>query len=126
MMACPPMSRRRALLLPEDATNEGSRRLRKLLRRHSFAAIGRRLRCDERTVRRLAREEGKPSLLIRARGREVLGISELAWDEAPWSDIYAGSEPPTMRAAWIARGDTGGPPARSACAPFPGYEPNGR
>src|SRR5688572_25601704 len=91
------VARRRALLLPRDATNEGSRRLRELLRKHTYAALARRLRCDEGTVRRVARELGKPGLLLRARAYEVLGITEPSWDEAPSSDVYAGEEPETTR-----------------------------
>lgn len=94
------MTRDTSAILPEKATNEGSRRLRVLLRKHPFAAIARRLRCDESTIRRMARENGKPSLHIRARARDVLGISESAWDEpcsAPSSDAYEGSDPPTTK-----------------------------
>jgi len=85
---------RRALLLPRDATNEGSRRLRELLRRHTFAALARRLLCDEGTVRRMAHGRGKPSRLLRCRGAEVYGIPEGAWDDPPSRDVYATEEEP--------------------------------
>ena len=71
----------RALLAPCDATNEGTRRLRELLRRQTFGAISRRLKCNERSVRHWAREEAKPGLLLRARVEEVLGIPAAAWDQ---------------------------------------------
>lgn len=89
------MARRRALLLPSDATNEGARRLRELLRRHSFGWIARKLRCDEKSVRTWAREEGKPNLQMRARIAQELGLPEVAWDESP--DAYAGAEPATTK-----------------------------
>lgn len=88
---------RRALLLPQEATTEGVRLLRDLLRRHSFAALARRMRCDEGSVRAWAREESKPGLILRARGVDVLGISERAWDDPRSSDLYAGSEPETTK-----------------------------
>lgn len=86
----------RASLSPAAATNDGSRRLRELLRQQSFGGLARRLRCDERAVRWWAREEFKPSRLMRARLLEVLAIPEDAWDLAPSSDPYA-SGPATRR-----------------------------
>lgn len=88
----------RELLRPTDATNEGARRLRELLRRRTFGALAKQLRCDERAVRMWAREEAKPSLLLRARVEDVLGIGANTWDEPPGSDVYtAGRDPPTAR-----------------------------
>jgi hypothetical protein len=96
------VARRRALLLPRDARTEGSRRIREELRRQTFAAIARRLRCDEGTVRRLATEAGRPSLVLRARAADILGIPEHAWDEPPFAaDVYSSGEPPTARPAYI-------------------------
>lgn len=96
------MGRRRALLLPSHATNDGARRLRLLLRKHSFSWIARRCRCDESTIRSWAREESKPGLQLRGVAREQLGIHDGAWDEAPTSerpDVYHGkeAEPTTTR-----------------------------
>lgn len=91
------MAQRRALLLPRDATNEGSRLLRELLRRKTFGAIARRLRCDERSVRSWAREEAKPGLVLRARAGELLEIADAAWDEPPSSDVYAAEDPATTK-----------------------------
>jgi len=92
------VAERRALLLPREATNEGARRLRELLRKQTFGGLARRLRCDERSVRSWAREENRPSLVMRARIAEVLGILEDAWDAAPASDVYEpGADPPTAR-----------------------------
>lgn len=91
------MALRRALLLPRDATNEGARRLRELLRRHTYAWIAKRLRCDEKAVRSWAHEGSKPGLLLRARIADVLRIPEAAWDEPPSKDTYAGEDPPTTR-----------------------------
>ena len=92
------MARRRALMRPEDATNEGSRCVRVLLRRMTFGALARRLRCDERSIRRYAREEQKPDLIMRARAYRELAIPEDAWDEAPRTDPYDNTEPSTRRA----------------------------
>lgn len=93
------MALRRRLLPPTEATTEGSRRLRHLLRRLTFAAVARRFRCDEGSVRRWAREEGKPSLQYRATGAVVFAIPEAAWDEPPLIDVYATEAPPTARRA---------------------------
>lgn len=91
------MAERRALLLPREATNDGARRLRELLRKQTFGGVARRLRCDERSVRSWAREENRPSLVMRARIRDVLGVLEDAWDDAPTSDVYDAADPPTTR-----------------------------
>jgi transcriptional regulator with XRE-family HTH domain len=88
---------RRELFLPHEAPNEGARILRELLRRQTFAAIARRLRCDESAVRAWARGTGKPSHLLRARAADVLAIPERSWDEPRSSDLYAGSEPETTK-----------------------------
>lgn len=88
---------RRAVLLPATATNEGSRRIRELLRKHTFGWIARKLTCDEKTVRAWAREDAKPSLIMRARAHERLAIDECAWDERPRSDAYSTSDPATSR-----------------------------
>jgi hypothetical protein len=93
------VTRRRALLPPTEASSDGARRLRELLRKQSFGAIARRLRCDESAVRFYASEARKPNLVMRARIREVLEIPESSWDEAPVADPYATSEPPTRRPA---------------------------
>lgn len=71
----------RALLLPGEASTDGVRRLREILRRQTFGAVAFRLRVDERSVRRWAREECRPSRLERDRAAEVLGIPHAAWDE---------------------------------------------
>lgn len=91
------MARRRALLLPHEAETEGGRLLRDLLRKRSFAALARQLRCDEGSIRAWAREEGKPGLQLRARAAELLGIPERAWDLPRSLDLYAGSEPETTK-----------------------------
>lgn len=93
------MARRRALRLPEEATNEGSRQLRKILRRQGAGWIARRLLCDERTARRYADEAQKPSLQMRARAQDVFGIPERAWDEEPTPDAYEDGSPSTTRRA---------------------------
>lgn len=88
----------RELLRPADATNEGARRLRELLRRRTFGALARLLACDERAVRLWAREACRPSLRLRLRAEERLSIPADSWDEAPDSDVYdAGNDPPTER-----------------------------
>lgn len=88
----------RELLRPADATNDGSRRVRELLRRRTFGAIAKQLRCDERAVRMWAREDTKPSLVLRARIEDVFAIPASAWDEEPTPDVYAaGKDPPTAR-----------------------------
>ena len=89
------MALRRDLLDPKEATNDGSRLLRLLLKEHTAGAIARRMRCDERTIRMWAREESKPGLVLRARGRKVLDIDETAWDEPP--DTYVAGDPKTDR-----------------------------
>lgn len=92
------MAARRALLAPAEATNEGSRRLRELLKKQSFGALARRLRCVGGTVRFWAREERKPNLVMRDRIEIVLGIPAAAWDEPPSADDYC-ELPPTGRRA---------------------------
>lgn len=89
----------RDLLLPHAATNEGSRRLRLLLRRHSFGAIARFLRCDESSVRAWAKERAKPSLAMRGACERTaqINIAEWMWDDPPIDDIYAGTEPLTTK-----------------------------
>lgn len=72
----------RAMLAPAEASTEGVRRLRDILRRQTFGAVARRCGVDERSVRRWAREECRPSRLERERAQEVLGIPYQAWDEA--------------------------------------------
>ncbi len=74
---------RRALLAPHEATTEGSRRLRELLRRQTFDAVARTLGCDLRTVRLWALEKAKPSRLLRTRVDESLKIPGDAWDDPP-------------------------------------------
>lgn len=91
------MASRRALLLPRDATNEGSRQLRELLLRQSFGGIARRLSCDESSVRRWAREIVKPDRIMRAKIEQRLGIRAHAWDEPLEADVYAGDDPRTSR-----------------------------
>lgn len=84
---------------PEEATNEGARRLRVLLITQSFEQIARRLLCDEGAVRHYATMRRKPNAQIRRRGRTELGIPDDAWDDAPNSDVYAAAVPPTTRRA---------------------------
>lgn len=84
------------MLDPKKATNEGARRLRELLRKHSAGSLAKRLRCDEKSVRNWARGV-KPSRVHRWRIHEVLGIVVEAWDSAPASDCYTGAEPATTR-----------------------------
>lgn len=88
---------RRASFGAADATSEGSRQLRELLRKQTFGSLARRLRCDERSVRWWASERFKPSRLMRARMFEVVAIPEDAWDVPPSSDLYAGEDPATTR-----------------------------
>lgn len=88
--------RGRANLSPADATNEGSRQLREMIRKQTYGALARRLRCDERAVRWWASERFKPSLVMRSRLAE-LGIAETAWDAPRSADIYAAGDPPTRR-----------------------------
>lgn len=76
------MAATRDLLRPEHASSEGSRLLRLLARRQTFAAIAQRLGCDERAVRLWAAERFRPSRLYRARAEDVLGIPAHAWDQA--------------------------------------------
>lgn len=96
-MATARRARGRASFNPVDATNEGSRQLRELLRKSTFGALARRLRCDERSVRWWASEKFKPARVMRARMKDVLSIPEDAWDDKPSSDVYAGEDPATTR-----------------------------
>jgi hypothetical protein len=92
------VARRRALLLPAEATTEGSRRLRELLRKQTCAAIARKLRCDESAVRFYAREARTPDLVMRARIREVLGWDEAIWEAPPAADdVYSQDAPATTK-----------------------------
>lgn len=95
-------ARGRAVLLPADATNEGSRLLRELLRRMSIGALAKKLTCDEKTVRMWAQEKGKPSLLMRVRIWERraalrVEIRERAWDDPPSADAYSTADPATSK-----------------------------
>jgi hypothetical protein len=81
-----PSGKARALLLPGEASTEGVRRLREILKRQTFGAVARRLSCeglscDESSVREWAREEKRPSRRYRLRAQEVLGIPGSSWDE---------------------------------------------
>lgn len=84
-------------LRPSDATNEGSRRIRELLRRTSYGAIARKLRVDERAVRLWAREERVPNAIMRERWRDVYAWEPDIWDAPPARDSYVGSEPTTTK-----------------------------
>jgi hypothetical protein len=72
----------RALLLPADASTVGVRMLRELLLRQTFGAVARRLGCAVSDVRRWAREECRPSRLLRVKAADVLKIPGESWDEA--------------------------------------------
>jgi transcriptional regulator with XRE-family HTH domain len=78
----PSSGKARALLLPGDAGTVGVRMLREILRRQTFGAVAKRVGCDEERVRQWAREESRPSRLMRVRAAEVLGIPGETWDEA--------------------------------------------
>lgn len=93
------MAIRRSLFSPREALNEGARRLRELLKKHTFKSLARRLRCDDKTIRMWANHTWKPSLVMRVRLRDTFGIPESAWDDAPCSDVYAGEEPLTTKRA---------------------------
>lgn len=82
----------RKVLRAVDASNEGVRRLREILRSRSAAVVAKRLGCDSTAVRRWAREERTPTPEWRKVLDEVLGIPESSW-ETP-----LGAEPPTERA----------------------------
>lgn len=81
-MTALPAPKPRALLLPSEATTEGVRILRELLRRQTSRAVARRVGVPHSTVLRWAREEFRPLLPQRARAVAALGIPEAAWDEA--------------------------------------------
>lgn len=91
-----PSATTRALLRAEDAQTEGVRLLRQIVRKHTFGWIAHKLRCDERSVRIWAREEGRPGLVLRARAEDLLGIPSSSWDEPASADVYA-KDPPTAR-----------------------------
>lgn len=69
-------------LRPDEATTEGVRSLRTLLKHSTFNALATQLRCDSRLVRAWGKEEWRPSPRMRERVAEVLGIPSEAWDEA--------------------------------------------
>lgn len=93
--------RRRNLSPPSEAKTEGLRRLRELLVTKTFAALARRLRCDEGTIRHYERGVRFPDTRMRRRMREEFGISENAWFPAGIigadHDAYMGDEPATAR-----------------------------
>jgi len=82
--------RRRSLLSPETAPNEGARKLCEILGRMTFTAVARRLACDPSGVRRWALGEWKPDRRSRVTLRDKLGISTTSWD----SEISRTSRPP--------------------------------
>jgi hypothetical protein len=100
------MARRRMQLDPRDATNDGSRRLREILRRRTFAAVALDLLCDEGAVRRWAHEKGKPCAILRTRAHEhaTIAIPFSAWDEPPSKDVYVGCDSSRLPATEKRRG----------------------
>lgn len=81
----------RKLLRAIDASNEGVRRLREVLRSRSAAVVARLVGCDATAIRRWAREERTPTAEWRTVLHSELGIAESAWEEP------VGAEPPTER-----------------------------
>lgn len=81
----------RKLLRAIDASNEGVRRLRELLRTRSAATLARKLACDSTAIRRWAREDRMPTAEWREALERELGIPRGAWEEP------LGAEPPTER-----------------------------
>lgn len=83
-------------LKPEEAGNEGQRRLRELLRTKTYDEIAVELRVDESTVRGWARGKSRPSTTLRERCRVAFAWPLGVWDEAP-SKAFApdAAEPPT-------------------------------
>lgn len=69
------------LLLPQDASTVGSRRLRELLQRQTFTAVALRVGVSHVTVRRWATELLRPSRQHRATMDRVLRIPPAEWDE---------------------------------------------
>lgn len=73
----------RHLLRPDDAPNEGARRLRELLRTRTFGQIARKLGCDLSGVRRWAVGTWNPDRRMRERLWEEFAIAVEVWDEPP-------------------------------------------
>lgn len=103
----PPRSRQRRVIgqPPEDAANEGVRRLRALVREgHTYRAIARKLRVHERAVRLWESEKRKRlSLENRQRWRDAYGWPVDVWDQpaisAPRAPNDSTSDTPRRRRA---------------------------
>lgn len=87
---------RREVLLPGDATTLGERKLRELALTQTFAAIARRARVDETTVRRWTKGEAMPSPEMRGRLKDTLGIDVEWWATDVDDDAYV-AEPATTK-----------------------------
>jgi hypothetical protein len=72
----------RVTLRPTEAATTGVAKLRELLLRATFGSVARRLGGSSRQVRAWAREEWRPSRIMRTRAEEALGIGAEDWDEA--------------------------------------------
>lgn len=81
----------RRILRPNEASNDGVRRLRELLRSKSAVTLARALACDPTAVRRWAREERAPGPEMRDAMEKYLGIPMTSWEAPP------GLAPDTMR-----------------------------
>jgi hypothetical protein len=84
-------------LKPDDAPNEGARRVRTLTQRSSYGEIAKRLSVDESAVRLWARGKRRPNTELRRRWRDEYGWDDGIWDEAPTRDSYTGSDPLTTK-----------------------------
>lgn len=89
----------RKVLAVDEATNEGSRALRALLRRLTLGQLARMLKCTPSTVRKWAVEIRTPTAKWRERLLDELGIPLEAWERrcTPRSDVREGDTrvPPT-------------------------------
>ena len=70
----------RKVLPVEEATNDGSRALRELLRRLTFGQLAKRLTCTPSTVRKWAKELRMPTAAWRERMFLLLDIPLGAWE----------------------------------------------
>lgn len=93
---------RREVLRPEDAKTLAGRKLRELALTQTYAAIAKRARADETSVRRWAKEEATPTPDMRGRLKETLGFDASWWATPNDPDVYV-TDPATKKDASFSR-----------------------
>jgi transcriptional regulator with XRE-family HTH domain len=80
-------------LRPIDAPNDGSRRIRELLKRLTSGQIAQKLLCDISTVCRYAQGRRSPERAVRQRCDEIYGIPIGSWEEPNALSLATSGQP---------------------------------